>query len=103
MSHHSWGGNAELGAIKDLYFVNIIVWQIDGGIARQVNRVISGLADSSTLHLRWVDEKHFETTDVPATYVPIPTVALAFLGPPEMPPAVRISLREKRPCPRFDL
>ncbi len=103
MSHHSWGGNAELGAIKDLYFVNIIVWQIDGGIARQVNRVLSGRADSSTLHLRWLDEKHFETTDVPPTYVPLPTIAPARPMPSEILPAVRVSVRERRPCNRLDL
>lgn len=102
MSDNSWGGNAELAAIKDLYSVSVVVWQIGcNGVAHQVNRIDAGRADSSTLHLRWVDERHYETTDIPSSY--LPPLSVAPIPALEVDqPVVRVSGRVRRPRHQFD-
>jgi hypothetical protein len=102
MSDNSWGGNAEMAAIKDLYSVSVVVWQIDSnGVAHQINRINVGRADSRTLHIRWVNEQHYEPTDIPASYLPMPSAAPipAFAA---AQPAVRVSGRARRPRQQFD-
>jgi hypothetical protein len=103
MSDNSWGGNAELAAIKDLYSVSVVVWQIGrNGVAHQVNRIDVGLPDSATLHLCWVNERHYETTDIPARYLPLPSVApIPALEVDQ--PAARVSGRTRRPRCQMDL
>ena len=104
MSDNSWGGNAEMAAIKDLFTVHVVVWQITNGIAHQVNRIVIGQGQANTLDLRWVNEKHYETTDIPASYLPLPSQAPVVPASVVDPaPAVRVSGRVRRPCPQFDL
>ena len=103
MSDNSWGGNAEMSAIKDLYLVNVVVWQITAGIARQINRIEIGQGQASTVHLRWANERHYETTDIPASYLPVPSPAPAIPAMANNQPAVRVSGRVKKPHRQFDL
>jgi hypothetical protein len=52
---------------RPLEVSNIVVWQISSaGIVLQVNRIDVGQAN--TRHLRWVNELHFETTDIPFSF-----------------------------------
>ena len=103
MLDNSWGGNAEMGAIKDLYSVNIVVWQIIDGVARQVNRIAFEQGQAATVHIRWLDERHYETTEIPASYLPMPVPSAVVPAPGVAQPAVRLSGRVRQPSRRFDV
>jgi hypothetical protein len=103
MLDNSWGGNAEMGAIKDLYSVNIVVWQIIDGVARQVNRIAFEQGQAVTVHIRWLDERHYETTDILASYLPLPVPSAVVPAQGVAQPAVRLSGRVRQPSRRFDV
>ncbi len=107
MSGNTWAGNAEMAAFKALYPVNIAVWQTSsGGIAHQVNRIVVGQA--KTLHIRLANERHYQTTDIPFSYLPLqqPSIAMipaaSDIALPPVVSAVRLSGRERRPRRHFD-
>ncbi len=94
MSGNTWAGNAEMAAIKALYPVNIVVWQISStGISHQGYRIYVGQATTLHLHLHLVNEVRYETTDIPSSYVHLPSIDVA----PPVVSAVRVSGREMRP------
>ncbi len=101
---NSWGGNAEMAAIKDLYSVSLVVWQIDRyGVAHQINRINVGRADSRTLHIRWVNERHYETTAIPASYLPLPSAAQIPASEVLVPPSLQCEFQDVQDGPTFSL
>ena len=70
MLHRAGGGNAEILALSNIWLVNIVVWRVTNQIARIESPVIHGSPGLRTLHLRWMDERHYEYTDIPSSYQP---------------------------------
>jgi len=109
MLHHAWGGNAEISAISQLYSVNVVVWRVsehanEQGVSNNVASievpVIHGSPNLRTLHLRWVNERHYEFTDLPLSFQP----SLTFPQQPVQPVTIqRMSGRVRRPREMHDV
>ena len=106
---HAWGGNAEISAISQLYSVNVIIWRVaeqsnERGVINNIARievpVIHGSPNLRTLHLRWVNEKHYEFTDIPPSYQPHPASDQRSEQSVQMP---RTSGRVRRPRELHDV
>ncbi len=106
MLRNGWGGNAEMSAIANLYFVNIVVWSLAGGTVRMESRIVSGAADARTLHLRWVSEMHYEYTDIPETFLPAAPDQAATARQDthvDQPASSRASARSRKPTKIYDV
>ena len=113
MRLHAWGGNAEMSAVAHLYFVNFIIWKVTPD-ARQTGTALSGIAaveapilagppNAPTHHIRWVNEKHYEPTTIPSSFMPILVGSSASAAAPLSQdqdggsPAIRSSARVRTP------
>jgi len=103
MLRNGWGGNAEMSAIANLYFVNVVVWSLAGGTVRMESRIVSGAADARTLHLRWVSEMHYEYTDIPETFLPPAPDQAASATDVDQPAPSRASARSRKPTKIYDV